>query len=123
MLFCFPVDFILRNKRTPDVFLVRRLLKRQLPKACPYTNKDTGRNVLLTPYPCSRPWQVYLASAWGGSGGPHPRDRFPVSPFLCSSVHLQYDGGLRLSPLTSGGRGSLGGTPPGAAVWGGGSLD
>lgn len=41
MPFYFPVAFILRNERRPEV------LPRQLVKACPNTNKGAGRNALL----------------------------------------------------------------------------
>lgn len=54
MLVYFPADFTLRKERMPDVFGVRWLLKRQLLKAYPKTNKDLGRNVLLATYGCCR---------------------------------------------------------------------
>ena len=57
MPFYFPVDCILRKERTPDVFLVHRLLKRQLLKAYPNTNKNPGRNALLATYGYSQPLQ------------------------------------------------------------------
>lgn len=55
MLVYFPVDFILRKERMPDVFLARRLLKGQLLRASPNTNTSEGRNALLATYPCSQP--------------------------------------------------------------------
>lgn len=90
----------------PDVFLVRWLLNRQLLKAYPNTNKDPGRNALLATYCCSQPLQqastrglfserlgwLWRPTSWGG---------FP-SLSLSSLIHPQHDGGLLLSPLTSG---------------------
>ena len=69
------------------MFLARRLLKRQLLKAYPKTNKDAGRNALLATDPRAQPSQHassggYAASAWRDAGGPQrpaSRGTAPVS--------------------------------------------
>lgn len=71
----------------PDVLLACQLLKGRLLKAYPNTNKDAGKNALLTTYGCSSPRrepapEVCLASAWGDSEGPHPGVVFPPLSFL-----------------------------------------